>query len=202
MTVKTIPPIILASSSPRRKELLNSLGLAYHIHPSQAEETFDPRNSPEMVVQKLAHQKASDVARHYEQGLVIGADTIVVLNGEVLGKPKDESEAFQMLSRLQGETHTVYSGLAVIDADSGKECVGCQGTKVLMRPMGADEIKAYIATGEPMDKAGSYAIQGLGATLVDKIEGDYFTVVGMPVALLARFLHQFGINVLTVARQS
>ncbi|GGK15944.1 Maf-like protein [Caldalkalibacillus thermarum] len=200
MAVKDLTPVILASSSPRRKELLDRLGLSFRLHPSKADETFDPQDSPSTIVQKLAHRKAADVARHYDKGLVIGADTMVVFNGEILGKPKDDQEAFEMLSRLQGEVHTVYSGLAVIDVTDGQACVGYQATKVHMRPLTPEEIKTYIATGEPMDKAGSYAIQGLGAILVDKIEGDYFTVVGLPVALLAQFLHQFGLNVLTVAR--
>lgn len=188
--------IILASSSPRRQEMLRNLGLDFLIHPSGADESVDDGLKPSEVVELLAVRKASDVASKYSEGLVIGSDTIVVLEGEVLGKPVDDEDAFRMLSALQGKKHSVYSGLAVMDIASGKRQVGHVETKVSMRPLSEHEIRAYIATKEPMDKAGAYAIQGIGSLFITGIEGDYFSVVGLPIRLLAEYLDGFGRNVL------
>lgn len=188
--------IILASGSPRRKELLASLGLSFSIIPSQVDETVPDDWTPAQVVEALSERKASDVAQTQEQGLVIGSDTIVVLDGQVLGKPRDEEEAFAMLTRLQGREHEVYSGLAIIDAATGETRIGHNMTKVKMKLLSPEKVKQYIASGEPMDKAGSYAIQGLGATLIERMEGDYFNVVGLSVSMLADYLEQFGQPVL------
>lgn len=188
--------IILASSSPRRQEMLRNLGLDFIIHPSGADESVDDGLKPSEVVELLAVRKAADVASAYKEGLVIGSDTIVVLDGEVLGKPVDDQDAFRMLSALQGKQHSVYSGLAVIDIAAGKQLVGHVETKVNMRPLSEQEIRAYIATKEPMDKAGAYAIQGIGSLFITGIEGDYFSVVGLPIRLLAEYLSGFGRNVL------
>jgi len=196
MKIGTEPKIILASSSPRRKELLEGLGLTFHIHPSHADESVPATTPPAEVVKILALRKALSVASQFDEGLVIGSDTIVVLGEIILGKPKDEDDAFSMLQRLQGNEHRVFSGIAVVDVASGKSVVAYQETNVIMRPLAPEEIRDYIATGEPLDKAGAYAIQGIGATLVEGIVGDYFTVVGLPLGLLAKTLRQFGIDVL------
>lgn len=188
--------LILASSSPRRKELLQTLGLPFIIQSSDVDETTDPGMQPQEIVEELALRKARKIASGLTEGVVLGSDTIVVLNGEILGKPVDDEDAYRMLHALQGCEHTVYSGIALIDAKSGQSEVAHSRTQVRIRPLAPDEIRAYIATREPMDKAGSYAIQGIGATLVDGIEGDYFTVVGLPLRLTAAMLSRFGIQVL------
>jgi septum formation protein len=187
-------PLILASSSPRRRELLQGLGLDFTVVTSDVDETTDSHLAPAEVVEQLALRKAGAVAKKVEKGIVLGSDTIVVLDGQILGKPSDESDAFRMLSALQGREHTVYSGVALIDAASGRSEVAHNATRVMIRPMTEQEINAYIATGEPMDKAGSYAIQGIGATMVEGIVGDYFTVVGLPLHLTAKLLARFGVS--------
>jgi septum formation protein len=199
MNEKKHRPIVLASGSPRRKELLSGLGLTFTIQPSDVNEDIQGTYSPDEMVTLLAQRKAEAVAREVNEGLVIGSDTIVVLQQEVLGKPKDEDDAFSMLSKLQGNVHTVFSGVVIIDVETGTSRVGFQSTQVKLRPLNVKEIRQYISTREPMDKAGSYAIQGLGATLVESIEGDYFTVVGLPLALTAQYLRELGVNVLAIA---
>jgi septum formation protein len=192
--------LILASSSPRRQELIKSLGLPYEIVVSEADETTPPGLSPADIVEMLAERKARSVfARIGEsvpRAIVIGSDTIVVVDGEVLGKPADESDSLRMLQRLQGRTHVVYSGVACVDTADGRTVVRHRATKVFMKPLDEDRIRRYIGTGEPRDKAGSYAIQGIGATLVDAIEGDYFNVVGLPVSLLSDMLDDMGLPIL------
>lgn len=189
-------PIILASVSPRRAELLNQLGLEYQVIPSEVSETI-PNQSvfPEELVTKLALHKASDVARKIEQGLVIGADTLVVLGETIFGKPSDPDEAVKMLSMLSGKTHSVYTGIAMIQVPSGQTEVGYSETKVKFRPVSLAEIRSYVATGEPLDKAGAYGIQGKGGVLVETIEGCYFNVVGLPLSKLADMLRKFQISI-------
>jgi septum formation protein len=193
--------LILASSSPRRQELIRSLGIPYEIRVSDADETVEDGVSPSEIVEILSLRKANTVfgqmrSQEQQHGVIIGSDTIVVFQGQVLGKPADETDSFRMLSMLQGNTHQVYSGVACIDARSGKYAVSHRVTNVKMKPMPSERIHRYIATGEPRDKAGSYAIQGIGATLVEGIEGDYFNVVGLPLSLLADMLEEFDIRVL------
>lgn len=194
-----IKTIILASSSPRRQELISSLGLPMEIVTSHADETTDPGLAPEDVVQTLAFRKAETVRQKLiengGEGIIVGADTIVVLDDSILGKPKNNRDAYRMLSLLQGKTHQVYSGVACIDLKSGQTAGGFRMTRVTMRPLNEGEIRRYIATGEPHDKAGSYAIQGFGATIVERIEGDYFNVVGLPLELLSKLLEPFGVRV-------
>jgi septum formation protein len=190
------PELILASSSPRRSELLRSLDLPFRIQASDVDETFESHMTPANVVEELSFRKANAVAATLSQGIVIGSDTIVVLRGAILGKPEDEADAFRMLNQLQGQTHEVYTGVTCMDAANPKVVTNHRKTAVTMRSMTDDQILRYIATGEPMDKAGSYAIQGIGATLVDQIEGCYFNVVGLPLALLTDQLKEFDINVL------
>jgi septum formation protein len=188
---------ILASSSPRRRQLLSTLGLPFTVLSADVDEQFASELSPAEVVEQLSLRKARAVATKVSSGLVIGSDTIVVLDGEILGKPNNPQHAVEMLSRLQGEQHTVFTGVAIVDAASNLSEVAHNSTKVRMRPLTEQEQQAYVATGEPLDKAGAYAIQGLGATLVEGIEGDYFTVVGLPLALTAKMLSTFGIDLLT-----
>lgn len=195
------PSIVLASASARRKELLAGLGLTFTVQPSVASEVVEEQVSPDEFVTILARRKAQDVAfslADYEDDsyLVIGSDTVVVVDGEILGKPEHEEEAFRMLSKLSGRTHTVYTGLCIVDTATGREKVGYRATDVTMRELTPDRIRRYIATGEPMDKAGAYGIQGYGATLVSHLDGDYFAVVGLPVALTSDFLEEFGIRLL------
>lgn len=191
--------LILASSSPRRRELIQTLGLPVVIRASEADETVKPGLTPAQIVETLSVRKAeavrSTLARD-EGTVVIGSDTIVVLDDRVLGKPKDETEAAEMLGSLQGRAHEVFSGVAVMDVPGRRTETAHRRTKVYMKPLSADQIASYIRTGEPRDKAGAYAIQGIGATIVEGIEGDYFNVVGLPLALLAELLGRFHIRVL------
>ncbi|OEF98047.1 hypothetical protein BHF71_03230 [Vulcanibacillus modesticaldus] len=188
--------IILASSSPRRKELLELIKIPFTVHPSKAEEVIEKDASPEDVVEQLAMIKAKEVSSYYQDGIIIGGDTIVVYNDVILGKPKDEEEAFSMLKMLQGNVHQVYSGVALVDAKTGKSLAAHQVTNVYMSSLTDDEINLYIKTKEPMDKAGSYGIQGYGALFIEKIEGDYFNVVGLPLSLLKTLFEKFGINIM------
>lgn len=183
--------LILASSSPRRKELLEKLQLKFECIASNIEETFDENALPETIVQELAYQKAKDVHSRMPHACVIGADTIVVLNGIIIGKPKDENDAFHTLKMLSGKTHDVLTGVAIIHPH--QEIIFYERTNVTFWELSDEEIYSYIATGEPFDKAGSYGIQNLGSTLVKKINGDYFTVVGLPISRTARTLRNLGI---------
>lgn len=193
-------PIILASTSPRRKELIASLHLAFDVIPSHANEDTPPEWTPEQTVQELALRKALAVYRGLEgreqEAIIVGSDTVVVLDGEILGKPVDEADAERMLSRLQGRVHRVFTGVACIDAGNGQSLVHYRQTDVTMKELSDATIRAYVKTGEPSDKAGSYAIQGIGASLVDRIEGCYFNVVGLPLSLLSDMLDGFGVHVL------
>lgn len=188
--------LILASQSPRRRELLAQMGLTeFQIHPAAAEEVAPPGLTPPELVQALALHKAREVAQTHAQSgdLVIGADTIVVLDGQVLGKPRDEAHALEMLTALAGRPHHVYTGVAVLQ--DGRELAQVEDTTVWFREASQAELTRYIATGEPMDKAGAYGIQGRGGLLVSRIEGDYTNVVGLPIVRLAAMLAQFGITV-------
>ncbi|MGF6357609.1 septum formation protein [Paenibacillus sp. 4624] len=193
-------PIILASTSPRRKELIASLHLAFEVIPSYADENTPSDWTPEQTVQELALRKALAVYRGLEgiskDAIIVGSDTVVVLDNEILGKPVDESDAEQMLSRLQGREHRVFTGVACIDAATGHSVVHYRQTDVTMKELSEATIRAYVKTGEPSDKAGSYAIQGIGASLIDRIEGCYFNVVGLPLSLLSDMLEGFGVYVL------
>ncbi|KGP78040.1 MULTISPECIES: Maf family protein [unclassified Paenibacillus] len=192
--------IILASTSPRRKELIASLHLAFEVIPSHADEDTPPEWTPEQTVQELAMRKALAVYRGLEgreqDAVIVGSDTVVVLDGDILGKPLDEADAERMLSRLQGRVHRVFTGVACIDANNGQSMVQYRQTDVTMKELSEATILAYVQTGEPSDKAGSYAIQGIGASLIDRVEGCYFNVVGLPLSLLSDMLDGFGIHVL------
>lgn len=174
--------IILASGSPRRKELLKYLGFDYEIITSEIEEVIDPVLPSDELVVNLAFQKAADVYRNHMDRIVLGFDTLVYLDDEVFGKPKSVEEAKEMLQKLSGKTHIVVTGCAIISKQISKSFYA--KTRVTFHELTEKEIDDYILTGEPMDKAGAYAIQGYGAKFVDRINGDYFTVMGLPVSRL------------------
>jgi septum formation protein len=183
--------LILASSSPRRKELLENLQLKFEVSSSDVDETFEPGMLPEKVVMELASRKAESVARKNPASFVIGSDTIVFADGLILGKPDGHGEAFDMLSRLSGRVHSVYTGVSIFTPQKSK-IEFYEKTDVEFWELTDDEKSAYIESGEPFDKAGSYGIQGLGATLVKRISGDYFAVVGLPLSRTARELKKAG----------
>lgn len=189
--------IILASQSPRRRQLLEQMGFTdFLIRPAQGEELADPNLDPGGLVEALSRQKALEISASADpEDLIIAADTVVAVDGQVLGKPHSIQQAHEMLSALSGREHTVYTGVTVWRG--GQILTQHEATAVRFRPLTAQEIDAYIATGEPMDKAGSYGIQGRGALLVEGISGDYFNVVGLPVCRLGRMLTQFGVDPLT-----
>ena len=191
--------LILASASPRRQELIRVLNIPFEIRAGDVDETTPTYWSPVQVAEQLALRKAEAVHQALpegEHGIVIGADTIVVHDYRVLGKPKDAEDAISMLNLLQGKTHQVYSGVACIDAQTGETYVSHRVTYVKMKHLTEQQVQHYVASGEPMDKAGSYAIQGLGSTIVESIDGCYFNVVGLPLSLLSDMLSKFGIEVL------
>lgn len=182
--------LVLASASPRRRFLLDLVGFEFEVIPPSVDENEHADEDPATHVLRLSLVKAQSVAESLDDGLVLGADTIVLLDGEILEKPADEEEAFSMLSRLSGVWHVVYTGLAVVDASTGERATGYEMSRVRIREMSPEEIRAYIATGEPMDKAGSYGIQGYGAAIVESVEGCYFNVVGLPLVRLLRLLKE------------
>ena len=183
-------PIVLASVSPRRKQLLELLGLTFDVAPADIDETWRNGEAPAAHTERLAREKAATVAR--PDALVVGADTIVVIGGEILGKPRDAAEAKTMLRRLSGRDHEVFTAVAA--AWRGKMVSGTNRTAVHVRPLAEETIAAYVATGEPLDKAGAYGIQGYGAVLVERIEGDYFTVMGLGLGLLVDLLGPLGLE--------
>lgn len=188
--------IILASTSPRRKELMEITGLPFVVVASPYEEDMSLKMSPRDLVKHLAKGKASAVAENYRNEIIIGADTIVVLGKEVMGKPETEAAARKMLNKLSGKTHKVMTGYCIIDAATGKTVTKAVETKVYFKKLSSSEITNYIRSGEPMDRAGAYAIQGLAALFVKKIEGDFLNVVGLPIQDLAQDLKKFGIVIL------
>jgi septum formation protein len=197
--------LILASTSPRRKDLLTSLGLAFKVQPSTIEEIMDEALEPEQLVLNLAKQKTEDVFSSVaapasgERLLVLGADTIVVLDGKFLGKPVDRADAIAMLKRLSGRAHEVYTGvwLQVLEKDGTVTTShSCERSKVYFRPLEEREMEAYVDTGEPMDKAGAYALQGIGAALIEKIEGSHTNIVGLPIPNVVSLLRGSGYPIL------
>ena len=192
--------MILASQSPRRRELLGQMGFSFTVRPAKGEELPHPELTPAQLVEELAWQKALEVSAEAEaDDVVVAADTVVAIDGKVLGKPHDKVHAAQMLSALSGREHTVYTGVAVKRGET--LLVEHEATQVRFRPLTEREIDLYIQTGEPMDKAGSYGIQGYGALLVEGIRGDYFNVVGLPICRLGRMLAQVGEDALAQCAQ-
>ncbi len=189
---KTKGKIILASNSPRRKELLASVGVVFDVVAANVDETLGAEESPTEHVERLSLDKAKAVAGDYPDAFVIGADTIVLLDGVVMGKPKDVSDAKDMLQRLSGKTHSVITGYAVVSVDLGIEVSGFSETRVTMKELEIAEIGAYVATKEPMDKAGAYAIQGYASSMVVGISGSYSNVVGLPLTVVVGQLLELG----------
>lgn len=184
-----MPELVLASASPRRRELLSGLGLRFTVRSSEIDETPRAGEAPGAYVLRLAREKAQATGRPGE--LVLAADTSVILAGEILGKPRDDEDAERMLRLLSGREHEVLTGVAVLDA-SGRLAAEVDRTVVRMAPLSAEEIAWYVATGEPRDKAGAYAIQGLGALFVEAITGSYSNVVGLPVPTVYRLFRELG----------
>jgi nucleoside triphosphate pyrophosphatase len=187
--------IILASASPRRKHLLELLGLQFEIVPSSIEEKINPRLSPRQQVEVLSQQKAEAVSKKYHNTIILAADTMVALGNEVIGKPRDEHDAIQMLRRLSGTKHAIVTGFTLIDLETGGTVTKSTETKIWFRKITIDEITAFIKKEKPFDKAGAYAVNELAAVFVEKIEGDFFGAVGLPVFLVAKELKKFGISV-------
>lgn len=183
--------MVLASASPRRRQYLAMLGLRFTVEAAHVPEEVLPGESPEAHVERLARDKAFATAMNCPGAAVLGGDTVVVLDGEILGKPADPDDALGMLMRLQGRVHRVASGLALV-LPSGEAHSGVATTEVTFRRFSRDFARAYVETGEPLDKAGGYGIQGLGAALVSEIRGDYYTVVGLPIPLLMDIMEQCG----------
>lgn len=186
--------LVLASSSPRRAQLLEQLGMEFIVQPPETDETRFPDELPAEYVERVARQKSLSVA---ESGvLVIGADTAVVHEGRVMGKPAHPEEARSMLRRLQGETHEVFTGIAVTVVSDGKRSTQStvDVTRVEMLPMTEEEIADYVSSGEPMDKAGAYALQGFGGTFVRSVQGSPYTVIGLPIHLLPRLIAAVGVR--------
>ena len=186
--------IILASASPRRWELLGLLGLPFVVRTADVDETPRPGETPEVLVARLSATKAAAAARGLKDGLVVAADTVVALDGEVLGKPRDADQATEMLRRLRDRMHAVHSGVTVVDAASGRAAIHLSDTAVWMRDYGDAEIEAYVAGGDPLDKAGAYAIQHADFHPVARIEGCFTGVVGLPLGALSDGLAHFGMT--------
>lgn len=189
--------IILASQSPRRRDIMQQVGIRFDCIPSEMEETITGSN-PEEIVRSLSGGKAEDVAKNIDfPAVIIGADTVVAFEGRIMGKPLDKKEACMMLQLLQGKTHQVFTGITVIikDEEDNRRIHFAERTDVEIYPVSREQIEQYVATGEPMDKAGAYAIQGLFAKYVKKIEGDYNNVVGLPVARIFQELLKKGIDI-------
>ncbi|MBV9773275.1 MAG: septum formation inhibitor Maf [Gemmatimonadetes bacterium] len=184
------PTLILASQSPRRAELIGRLGLAFETIPADIDESRHDGESPDAHAQRLAREKAQAIAARRPEALVVGSDTIVVVDGDVLGKPRDHAQAVEMLMRLSGREHEVHTGIAV--ARGGRVESGMERVRVRFRALDLETCEEYVATGEPMDKAGAYGIQGFGSAIVECIEGDYFAVMGLPVLRMLRLIERFG----------
>lgn len=188
----TEPKIILASASPRRAELLKQIGVEFELVSSQAEERPHPDETPADYTMRIARAKVIAVARNREAGLVLGADTVVVLDGHLIGKPETVADARTMLRQLSGKWHAVLTGVALYDVETGHEVADYEKTLVKFAQLSDAEIDWYVRTGEPMDKAGAYGIQGLGGLFIDEIAGNYYNVVGLPIPLVYRLARRLG----------
>jgi len=188
--------MILASASPRRKELLTLTGLKFRVDVSDYEEELHHRMPPHDLAKFLSREKAKAVSAKYRDAVVIAADTFIVFRGSLLGKPHTEEEAKRMLEMLNGKSHSVITGFTVFDTANRKRISRSVETRVFFKKLTPAEIDAYVRTGEPLDKAGAYAVQGLGSVIVRKIEGDYFNVIGLPLSALMDSLKKFGVYIL------
>jgi septum formation protein len=187
--------IILASTSPRRHGLLQQIGLEFEVIPSNYEEDMTMKMSASNLAKTLAYGKAAEVAKRVKSGIVIGVDTFISFKGKKIGKPKTNAVARKMLKLISGKTLKIYSGIAMIDAATKQELIDYEITKVKMHKLNDKEIESYIATGEPLDKAGAFAVQGMGAVFVSKVNGCYANAVGLPLHKLTQNLKKFGINI-------
>ena len=181
------PRLVLASASPRRQELLRNAGISFEVQATNIPEIPQDGEAPQVCAERLAHAKAEAVARERPDDFVLGADTIVLVDDQILGKPRDEADAARMLGLLSGRTHRVITGVCLIGPQF--KVVRSETTSVTMNPLTDEDIRSYVATGEPMDKAGAYAIQGMASRWIPRIDGDYFNVVGLPVSLVWQMLH-------------
>jgi septum formation protein len=184
-------PLVLASASPRRSEILSAVGWPFETHPANVDETRLAGEPPEDLVRRLAREKAEAIARTRLFGLVLGADTTVVVDGEILEKPRDEEDARRMLRTLSGRWHEVLTGVALVRAETGRALVGVERTRVRFATTTAEEIAWHVETGDVLDKAGAYAVQGRAALFIEAIEGDYWNVVGLPVRLVYKLMREF-----------
>lgn len=187
-------PLVLASASPRRTELLTGLGIPHRVDPARVPEELLPGETAEAHVERLAREKARTVAARRPGAWVLAGDTVVVRDGEILGKPRDAGHAREMLTALSGREHRVVSGLALAEPGTDRIHARSDAARVVFRELTEREITEYVATGEPLDKAGGYGIQGMGGALVTRVEGDYFTVVGLPVSGLVALLEAAGLR--------
>ena len=188
--------IILASASPRRKELLEKIGLKFEVEPSNYAEDMHSRLSPDELARAISLGKARAVASKHKNAIVIAADTFIVFGGKIMGKPNTEAEARKMLMALRGKSHSVITGFTILDTEENKVLTKSVETVVHIKKLTPEEIDGYVKSKEPLDKAGAYAIQGLGSVIVERIEGDYFNVMGLPLSALAESLTEFGIHIL------
>lgn len=186
------PRVILASQSPRRRELLTLVGIPHDVRPADVDERVHPGEAPVPHCERLARDKAHTLAVAHPNAVVIGSDTIVVIDGDILGKPVDRADAIRMVTRLSGRTHTVFTAVAV--AHNGQTLSAVESVSVTFRSLTEAQITSYVDTGEPMDKAGAYGIQGYGATIVERIDGDYFAVMGLPLGRLIALLRDLGFD--------
>ncbi len=184
------PPLVLASQSPRRAELIGRLGLTFETLPADIDESYLHGETPPQHAERLSREKALKIAADRPEALVVGSDTIVVIDGEVLGKPRDRAHAIEMLARLSGREHEVCTGVAV--AHGGRVESGLERVRVRFRALDARSWERYVDTGEPMDKAGAYGIQGYGATIVERIDGDYFAVMGLAIVRMIGLMERMG----------
>jgi septum formation protein len=192
-------PLILASASPRRSEILTAVGWPFESHPANLDETRLEGEAPEEFVRRLAREKAEAVARTRLFGLVLGADTTVLVDGEILEKPRDAEDARRMLRRLSGRWHEVLTGVALVRAETGRVVVGLERTRVCFAATTDEEVAWHVETGDVLDKAGAYAVQGRAALFIEGIEGDYWNVVGLPVRLVYELARGFEIEISQVA---
>lgn len=184
--------VVLASQSPRRRDLLTLIGIPHTVAPADIDETALPGEQPVPHAERLARTKAETIAARQPGSVVIGSDTIVVIDGRILGKPTDTEDAAHMLSLLSGRTHTVFTAVAV--AHGGRVVSGVEEVRVTFRPLSAETIAGYIATREPMDKAGAYGIQGYGAAIIERIDGDFFAVMGLPIGRMLALCESIGLR--------
>ena len=187
--------IVLTSASPRRRQLLEQLGLKFTVDPSENSEDISAKKEPHELACALSREKARAVAARHKDAIVIAADTFGFFEGRIIGKPRDDEEACEILTTLNGRCHIVVTGFSILDSKTGKCITDSAETLVFLKHLTPSEIEAYVATGEPLDKAVAYAIQGLGASFVERIEGDYFNVVGLPLFAICRALEEFDIKI-------